>query len=840
MKPEGLKLEQPVESGTEKPRTRLYGNEMEWLKRNKKLLKDKYNFTDKEIKESSPERIAEIIRITEEEKQDAISNSKKETLPEKQVAEKKDKKPKTALELAREEDARKMPETVRDDIRDFVFPGISPEEEQLNLDLGKTTRSTAEETIEKLGRTAKIKNLEEKLERGGTKENVAKITEELNVLRKEKAYYDEKNKKEKGFKDTSVGKTLATGARDTLGSIFGVRSAWEIKKLYDSMKNKGNAEEATLELLKMMQASNNIRNDVVEEKQFEEGGDYTRTMPAVQVEKKTVRDIDGTRLDPIKDRIKIMNLSEEEKNLFEEDKEGRGPVRQKLMNFNEKLKNVNLPEAEKKELRHQMAVILKERRHSTEKIDKQKTNEIGKVFDVFASNSAQRMVVAREVINTVSIFAMMPWLRTVGYAGFAAASSIVKAENAYDKKHFGEQSNIKEKLSSIGKAITIDSAKETFHGLTGNFFSKEGKKKGFWQRVASFGSAFGSVLRIAGIAEFEHALQAGNTIMTEGGEKFGEALMGGHIGEALKQGGENWVHNTQRVLSYIHLSQNPDKIASNLIGGAGLKNGTDMGVGHNLSHSESPIDANKLMEDAKIGKGEGIIHTFQRQIMDNPKAFGYHGDPHNIAELHKFAAHRGYGFAVKNGYVNPEHGTETRIHFDPKHSQEFILHPDGSVQEVDAHKYIYNYGEETRRILDTKAGIDKSIAEIPGIGVTDHDMGLDHKLGFGPGQPFERDQLNLASEMAKQHHVAEGIESNREGYENPYYPRPSGTHYEPPHFSGSPVIESFAGHDRFDLHHLGNKLAKVITWQLRHFPWTLCKQSGSHYFSWCRISVFLQ
>jgi hypothetical protein len=469
-----------------------------------------------------------------------------------------------------------------------------------------------------------------------------------------------------GFKDTSLKNNLAKGALDTIGTVFGVRLAWELPKLVsDSLKKKG-AKDATLELL-----------------------------------------------DAVKERNQIVNIAKEKypdnKNFKIETAEGEKeslPVREKIAAFNEKLKNVKLPESEKKELRDQMAKVLWEHRHSTEEIDKNRADKVGKVFDVYANDSVQRMTVAREAVNTASIFLMMPWLRGVGYTALAGAGSVAKVSNEFDKKHFNEEKiNSKEKLSYIAKAMTIDSAKETYNSIIGNFINKneKGEKMSFGKALAgsiskAFSLGFGAA-RLAGVFEFEHALQSGNLIMTEGGAKMMDALKSGSIGEALKQGGQNWVNNTERILlSVSHISENLSKLVSGFV--------------NRFKSGNTHAEMEKIKELATIHKGEGVINTFQRQIEHNPKDFGFKGDIHNQIALHKFASQKAYSIALEDKYIKSD-GSEVRISYDAKNPEQFILNPKNhQVQELNTrgHEYSFNPEKsnlaEINRTLEVKTHIE--------------------------------------------------------------------------------------------------------------------------------------
>jgi hypothetical protein len=458
-----------------------------------------------------------------------------------------------------------------------------------------------------------------------------------------------------------------------MGTIFGARIAWELPKFISDDFKKTGAKKSTLELLDVVRENNIDKNIAFKIKELDEkfkAGGTKEELGKIEEER-----------DKLQKEWKEVSQPE-----HKGDESESLPIREKIHTFNEKLKNVKLPEADKKQLRDHMAKILWEHRHSIEDIDKKRAKKVGKVFDVYANNSEQLITVAREAANTASIFAMMPWMRSISYTALASIGSTMKVSNEYDKKYFDEEKvNPKGKLSYIAKALTIDSTKETYKGLIGNFTNvdKNGKKMSFgkaiWGAIPKALSLGGTALRLAGIAEFEHALQSGNAIMTEGGAKVTEALKSGQIGEALKQGGQNWVNNTERIFN-TYLPGVTFGAATN----------------HLINQPQDLVGKEKLEDLATVHKGEGIIHAFQRQIEYKPNAFGYKGDINDRVALHKFAQFLGYKVAVEDGYIKPD-GSEIGIR-DAKNPVEFILHSNHSVTEVNAHGHEYSFNHEPSEI----------------------------------------------------------------------------------------------------------------------------------------------
>ncbi len=505
---------------------------------------------------------------------------------------------------------------------------------------------------------------------GKSSEELAKEREgQEKTLTTEQLLERQKNKAERyGFKDPSFVKAVAKGLFiDTVGSIFGARLAWELPKLVGDVYKKKGANNATLELL--------------------------NTIGQINENKIKAKNVEG------------MMTSEENGDLFREI-ENR-PIREKIAEFNEKLKSIKRPETEKQELRDQLAKVLRENRHSTKKVDDLRVEKVADVFDVYANNSAQVMTVAKETVNTTSIMLMMPWLRGIGYTALAGVDSVMKASNVYDKMNFGQGKNYvpeKGRLSFIAKAVTVGSAKETYDGLIGNFYKTNEKGEKMSTRQAITGAIMkavllgGGLLRLAGVAEFEHALRAGNTVMTEGGDKIMSALHEGHIGEVLKQGGENWMMNAQRLLSRVGLSENPEAEYRKLMAMKGAPVATVTVPTPAVSESR-PEELAKIKEIATIQKGEGVTHAFTRQIEHNPQAFGFKGNINDKIELHKFASNEAYKVAVENHYIDLDKGTEVRV-LDAKVPSEFILNSNRTVTEVDPHTYVQNMREATVKSFD--------------------------------------------------------------------------------------------------------------------------------------------
>src|SRR3989344_9171861 len=383
--------------------------------------------------------------------------------------------------------------------------------------------------------------------------------------RKEKV---ERNRDEKYGVDKSSGKwkILKSGVGmlvNTAGSILGARVAWEAPKLvYNYFKKKGQREklsDITMHVLKEAQKTRKIKisnEEIVKESEkiynerrwgviswesidniLADNGVQPGSEEADAFMKQWDRDEAIKRL--------------KEKSGFDKTekwpgKEESGPVFEKIKELNGKLKEVKLPPNEKKDLREKMAQILKEYRLQDKELADVKTEKLGKLLDTYINNKAQALLTAKEALNAASIAIGVPLLRVGVYSAFSAAERWQKIADQYNKDGGKEGES---KAKTIAKGMTLGAVKETVHGLTLGAFDKE--KKGVIQRGFGFLSSVGTLLRFAGLAEYEYALQSGRMTIQEGAQKLREELAAGNISGALEQAAGNWLNNAERVLGYV-------------------------------------------------------------------------------------------------------------------------------------------------------------------------------------------------------------------------------------------------------------------------------------------------
>ncbi len=591
---------------------------------------------------------------------------------------------------------------------------------------------------------------ETKIEAAGEKREAIK-KEPLTKEQREQKFFKHQADRY-GFKDMGVPKVLGRGVRDTIATIFAARSPFEIAKLISGIGKNKEGKRATYDLVKEIQ----------------------KQMP-----------------------------TRGEKALNRED--APTAIREKMAKLNGKLMHIDLPPQEKRELRAAMAKILVEYRHQKEDLTKHESERVGKVFDIYANNSAQMVTAAKEAANTALVFASAATtpltfglglavhapLRTLSYMGFGAIGSVAKASNEYNKKQFERELNelnkarksgneiipeavakiaeaekAENRLSYIAKAMTIGSAKQMYNGVVNPWQEQVVEKpkeevKGFWNKTKSLGSKFFgsrivrsglaatpalfSLMRLGGMAEFDHAIATG-AILPEAGNKFFDALKTGDFTAALKQGGENWVNNAERILHIglptpdgaSHImhgkeAMQPDTAAVTT-GQAALHPNAAEGIaaqnpaenhnfvagqvnGENISAGTKIETTEVIQKLATIGKTEGIEHAFIRQIEQNPQAFGFHGDIANHADIHRFAGNMAHQIAIENHYVDVDKGTEIRIKFDEKNPSAFIIKPDHTVTEINTNesKYVQNVRDLVKQTVEKHDALGHTINESLGI-----------------------------------------------------------------------------------------------------------------------------
>ena len=231
---------------------------------------------------------------------------------------------------------------------------------------------------------------------------------------------------------------VAKGAWKTAGSVFGFRVVEETAKLGYDIISKGKQKK------ELVLTTREIAENVLEVR---------------RLTKERLANADGS--DKEKEKYKRKRRNER----------SYQSCKRKIRALNQKLAEANLPDSEKEQMRREITLILREYNHRSEEAEAEKRDKIKELTDLYINNKAQGMLVAKEALNTASIMLAQPYLRVLGYSGFAALERARKASETYNKAHFREGGSIGGKLKAAAKDLFINSAWETISDF--NVFNKE-------------------------------------------------------------------------------------------------------------------------------------------------------------------------------------------------------------------------------------------------------------------------------------------------------------------------------------------------------------------------------
>ncbi|MFA5048133.1 MAG: hypothetical protein WC516_03870 [Patescibacteria group bacterium] len=81
-----------------------------------------------------------------------------------------------------------------------------------------------------------------------------------------------------------------------------------------------------------------------------------------------------------------------------------------------------------------------------------------------------------------------------------------------------------------------------------------------------------------------------------------------------------------------------------------------------MAEGQAPVtlDAEQL-DLATIHKGEGIEHALNRQLVNEPARFGFHGDVHDVSAVRAWAGGEAHRLAIRAGFVDATTGQEIRV-----------------------------------------------------------------------------------------------------------------------------------------------------------------------------------
>ncbi|MFA5936827.1 MAG: hypothetical protein WC822_03040 [Candidatus Paceibacterota bacterium] len=126
-----------------------------------------------------------------------------------------------------------------------------------------------------------------------------------------------------------------------------------------------------------------------------------------------------------------------------------------------------------------------------------------------------------------------------------------------------------------------------------------------------------------------------------------------------------------------------------------FENDREEGVKKELEKIEKRAEEIKMQNDTMVRKGEGVEHTFIRQIEHQPKLaqqLGYKGDINDIKALREFAQREAHIVALKTGFVDDK-GHEVRISEADKVGYKIEIEKNGELKVIQnaVGKIEYNY-----------------------------------------------------------------------------------------------------------------------------------------------------
>ncbi len=194
---------------------------------------------------------------------------------------------------------------------------------------------------------------------------------------------------------------------------------------------------------------------------------------------------------------------------------------------------------------------------------------------------------------------------------------------------------------------------------------------------------------------------------------------------------------------------------------------------------ESQNQSEVKVEDIIVHKGEGIEHSFIRQIEHNSelaKELGYKGDVDDTKALHEFAGRQAHVIAIKTGYVDNQ-GHEIRIAEADKTGYEIKMenghvsviektstgeivetHNEGDKfeEKIEKGEYVKDFGQKTNTETVAGSGANNTPIDTPHITEPSGEYSAGEQINPETGLPMEHthpEQIN--PETGKPYH-AEG------------------------------------------------------------------------------------
>jgi hypothetical protein len=157
--------------------------------------------------------------------------------------------------------------------------------------------------------------------------------------------------------------------------------------------------------------------------------------------------------------------------------------------------------------------------------------------------------------------------------------------------------------------------------------------------------------------------------------------------------------NIERILNKETPSGSETKVATEKFEPTSASNKPNISFARN----ESSVPDEGMVKKALVGKGEGIEHSFIRQLRADPDKYGYMGDPNDQEGIARWSNHEAHLAAIKLGYVDPVSGAEVRVAKPDRSvyvldkskagilsSKEYQINAEGNLIETEAHTFDHN------------------------------------------------------------------------------------------------------------------------------------------------------
>ncbi|HMB17642.1 MAG TPA: hypothetical protein VKO61_01895, partial [Candidatus Paceibacterota bacterium] len=287
--------------------------------------------------------------------------------------------------------------------------------------------------------------------------------------------FEEKNKKEEGEKEENIeskespeNKKEQKEKQEKSGGFFS-KAKMIGKTAYSVISSIGGVKfigDLGLALAKKGDIYNHFkqRGEVKEERK-----EISHALEEIIIIAKQRKEIKAEMDEASDKRTKIWKSSHEK---WEEDRKN---LQNAVKNFKEKINNAkSLPDKEKKELKKQLSLIIKERDAKIENAEEWRNKKTNEVLGTYLQTKVKGTRIARDALNTAFTASGLLALRGAVYGGVALVERAKKANLEFSKKELKESLRSKELLDLDRK---INSLEEDLEAETSDEKSKKIKEQ---------------------------------------------------------------------------------------------------------------------------------------------------------------------------------------------------------------------------------------------------------------------------------------------------------------------------------------------------------------------------